>query len=436
MEKYLQIGASILIFIVDGLLWHRLVYSMCVFRYNKKFRYIPPAIWILVFILRSLLNEVAGGAGYAEIVRALTLSMGFVLSFIFYKDKIIKLLIWNIVHILLMAVSELCTISILWIGTRQPVELVINQSGGYYIGTVISKFLMFMIIWLITTKKERYNVVLKKGPLDIVILGVIITVVFAYSVYMVRNRDSYHGISEWFLSGTLIALFVIVTLVVRILFHLFRTVQQEMDTQHKLQKLEMERQFYDDIEKVVSSLRSLRHDLNNHFSVINGFLETGEYQQCHKYMQEVCSEMDIANSFVCVENTAVSILLNNKISKAKRKGIDIESIISFDNFTMPYKTICSLIGNILDNAIEATEKTEDKYIQLIVKGKDGECKISCENTYAEKPIFSNGNYQTSKKDSKDHGIGLSKIREIVQEYHGTIDIQIDDTFLISLTLKA
>jgi len=146
--------------------------------------------------------------------------------------------------------------------------------------------------------------------------------------------------------------------------------------------------------------------------------------------------MDIANSFVCVENTAVSILLNNKISKAKKKGIDIESIISFDNFTMPYKTICSLIGNILDNAIEATEKTEDKYIQLIVKGKDGECKISCENTYTEKPIFSNGNYQTSKKDSKDHGIGLSKIREIVQEYHGTIDIQIDDTFLISLTLKA
>jgi sensor histidine kinase regulating citrate/malate metabolism len=146
--------------------------------------------------------------------------------------------------------------------------------------------------------------------------------------------------------------------------------------------------------------------------------------------------MDIANSFVYVENTALSVLINNKISKAKSMGIEIESIISFANFTMPYITICSLIGNILDNAIEATEKTEDKYIQLIVKGKDGECKISCENTFLEQPVFNDGKYQTSKKDKKNHGIGLSNIRDIVNEYHGTMDIHVEDTFLLSLSLKA
>lgn len=370
-----------------------------------------------------------------EIIRALTLLIGFVLSYIFYRDKFTKILIWNVVHLLLMAFSELFAILILWVGTRQPVEQVMGQDSGYYIGTFISKFLMFIIIWLITIKKKRYSVVLKKGYVDIAILGIIIIVVIVYTVYITRNRESYRGISEWFISGTLMALFIIVSLIVRVLFNLFRVAQQEIDAQHKVQELEMERRFYTEMENVVSSLRSLRHDLNNHFSVINGFLNAGQYQECQRYMHEVYSEMDLANSFVCVENTAVSILINNKISKAKSKGIEIESIISFDNFTMPYITICSLIGNILDNAIEATEKTEDKYIQLLVKGKDGECKISCENTFLEQPVFSNGKYQTSKDDKKNHGIGLSKIREIVMEYHGTMDIHVEDTFLLSITLK-
>lgn len=436
MEAYLEHLASILIFIVDAFLWHKLLYSMCRFRFDRKFRTIPPVTWILIFALRSVIIEYAADDALAEILRALTLLLGFVLSFVFYQDRLVKILIWNVVHILLMAVSELCTILILWIGTRQPVEEVVNQDSGYYIGTLLSKFLMFLIIWLITMKKDRYSVVLKKGFVDILILGVIITIVFAYFVYLIRNKDIYQGINEWFISGTMVALFIIVSLIVRVLFHLFRLIQQETDAQHKVQKLEMERQFYEEMEKVVSSLRSLRHDLNNHFSVINGFLSAGEYQECLRYMHEVYSEMDIANSFVFVENSAVSILLNNKISKAKSKGVEIESIISFDNFTMPYTIICSLIGNILDNAIEATEKTEDKYIQLIVKGKDGECKIRCENTFAERPIFSNGKYQTTKKDTKNHGIGLSKIREIVREYNGTMDIQVGDTFLLTLTLKA
>lgn len=436
MEEYLHFITGVLIFVVDAFLWHKLLFNMCNFRYNKKLRIIPPAIWCLVFILRNLIMEMVDGDTLIEILRILTLLTGFILALVFYQDKFSKILIWNIVHILLMAVSELFTILILWIGTRQPVEMVISQDRGYYVGTLISKLLMFAIIWLITMKKDRYSVLLKKGFIDIIILGIIITMVYAYSVYIIRNQEVFSGVSKWFLSGSLIALFIIVALIVRIMFHLFRAVKQELDAQHRVQELEMERQFYTEMENLVSSLRALRHDLNNHFSVINGLLSAGQYQECQRYMQEVYSEMDIANSFVCVENTAVSILINNKISKAKSKGIKIESLISFDNFSMPYITICSLIGNILDNAIEATEKTEDKYIQLIVKGKNGECKISCENTYADRPIFSDGKYQTSKKDKKNHGIGLSKVREIVKEYHGTMDIQVDDTFLISLTLKA
>ena len=337
---------------------------------------------------------------------------------------------------MLMATSELCTMIILWAGTRQPVELTLSETSGYYIGVVISKFLMFIIITLITMKREQYNVIIKKGFVEIIFLGVIILGIVIFSVNLIGNKQAVNGMGEWFFTAMLASLFIVIVLVVRVMFHLFRVAQQEMDAMHEVQRLEMELQLFNDMDKVVTSLRSLRHDLNNHFSIINGFINAGEYEQCNKYMKEVCSELDIANSFVFVENKAVSILLNNKIGKAKMKGIEIENIISLDNFTMPYKAICSLIGNILDNAIEAAEKAEDKYIQLIVKGKDGECKISCENTYKEKPVLCDGKYQTSKKDSKNHGIGLSEIQEIVKEYHGTIEISADDMFHISLTLKA
>lgn len=315
MEENLRYAVSILIFIVEGYLWHKLIFNICEFRFNKKYKLMPMLIWIMLSVINSI------------IVR-------------------------------LINTVDLSTIS------------------------------------------------------------------------------AFTDISDWFFNAMFASLFLIVVLVLRVVFQLFRVAQQELEAQHRVQKLEMELQFYSDMDKVVSSLRSLRHDLNNHFSIINGFLHAKEYQQCNTYMQEVCSELDIANSFVFVENTALSVLLNNKISKAKKMGIEIDNIISLDNFSMPYKTVCSLIGNILDNAIEATEKAEDKYIQLIVKGKDGECRISCENTYADKPIFSEGKYQTSKKDNKNHGIGLSAIRGVVKEYHGTIDIQVDDMFRITITLKS
>lgn len=435
MQERLYFIASILIFIVDGYLWHKLIYNMCVFRFDKKYRVIPPIIWVLTYLARYILINVTGISSLNIILSIFTILIGFILTFLFYKDKLVKSLIWNIIHLMLMAASELCTLLILRVGTGLPVEQMLSKTSGYYIGVVISKFLMFLIITLITMKQGQYNVIVKKGLAEIITLGVIIFGIIFFAVNIIGRKDAYNMIGEWFLTALLASLFIVIVLIVRVMFHLFRVAQQEMDAKHEVQRLEMELQLFNDMDKVMTSLRSLRHDLNNHFSIINGFINAGEYEQCNKYMKEFYSELDIANSFVFVENKAVSILLNNKISKAKMKGIEIENVISLDNFTMPYKIICSLIGNILDNAIEAAEKAEDKYIQLIVKGKDGECKINCENTYAIKPVLRDGKYQTSKKDSKNHGIGLSEIQEIVKEYHGTVDIQVDDMFRISLTLK-
>lgn len=93
MQEQLYFIASILIFIVDGFLWHKLIYNMCVFRLNKKYRLIPPVIWILTFIMRYCLIKLIGIPILNVFISFFTISIGFILTFAFYKDKITKIII-------------------------------------------------------------------------------------------------------------------------------------------------------------------------------------------------------------------------------------------------------------------------------------------------------------------------------------------------------
>jgi sensor histidine kinase regulating citrate/malate metabolism len=130
---------------------------------------------------------------------------------------------------------------------------------------------------------------------------------------------------------------------------------------------------------------------------------------------------------VLTENKTLSVLLNAKKSLAKEKNIKFTSIIATQEINMQSKDICSLLGNILDNAIDAAERAGNKkYIQLLIKKTSEGCVINCENTFGLKPIMKKGRFITRKENNLIHGIGTENIKDIVAKYNGEISFEYDD----------
>ena len=120
----------------------------------------------------------------------------------------------------------------------------------------------------------------------------------------------------------------------------------------------------------------------------------------------------------------VDALLNYKNSIAKKKNVKIRLEQSIP-ITLPYKSsdICSILGNLLDNAIEAAENSENKEIDVRIVYAKNKLKITVKNYYTGKiKKDTGGNFISTKSDTKNHGIGLQSVTRIVEAYGGVMEV--------------
>ena len=135
------------------------------------------------------------------------------------------------------------------------------------------------------------------------------------------------------------------------------------------------------------------------------------------------------------------ILLNAKCAEISADGIvlsahvDLPASIPMDNLDL-----CILLGNLLDNAIEACRRIEgaDASRTISVRGgiKGTNLILSISNSYNGVLRQNGGRYESLKKNRRVSGLGLFNVRDVVERHHGTMDIQHDEnTFSISILLR-
>lgn len=132
-------------------------------------------------------------------------------------------------------------------------------------------------------------------------------------------------------------------------------------------------------------------------------------------------------------------MINMKYSLALNYKIEMQCDVHIPR-KLPFKSadICVVLGNILDNAIEATKKNNvsKKYINLYVRYETNVLIITCINPYAGRvKISQNGKILTSKDDYLYHGMGIESIYKIANKYHGSVIIDHSDAkFIIKITM--
>ena len=120
-----------------------------------------------------------------------------------------------------------------------------------------------------------------------------------------------------------------------------------------------------------------------------------------------------------MENSAINSVLNFKIGRCRANGIDFKLEIESNFAGFDDTDICVLLSNLLDNAIEASQSVpESPMITLTVTNKQNYLCILVRNRIMESVLAKNGQLKTTKRNKKNHGLGLYSVGQIVDKYEG------------------
>ena len=204
-------------------------------------------------------------------------------------------------------------------------------------------------------------------------------------------------------------------------FYMLNIVSKEMQRLFILDMTLKNKQNDEDIIRMYKEMRGLRHDFKNHISAILALIERGAKESSIKYIYELDNKINKFDKYVYTENIAVDSILANKIKIAKEKNIDINLELDIQTqINIPDIDMCTILGNLIDNSIEACEKLEtEKIINMRIVTKGNNIIIKIRNNTNGKLKEHNGRFITTKSYGM-HGIGLEQIDSIVRKYGGYI----------------
>ena len=315
-----------------------------------------------------------------------------------------------------------------------------NTEGNIRLYGLIAKIIFWLCVRILCLmKKGRIEQVQRKRYVWLLAIAVGSNMLCMMVIYNIALRST----DEVIRSSLLIFTFLILVSDI-VSFKLYAMYQEK-------KKIEVQRQEYayqleaydrqaDEKRGKEREFRKMKHDMKNNMIYLQELLNS-DPEKAKEYLEEYIGEaFSGKNEFAKSGNLAIDAILNYKYVNAAEKGIRMESEIKIPD-ALPYKSsdLCIVLGNLLDNAIEATEKLEDEeekqiFIKLIYQKK--RLLIEIRNPYrGSLKKGRSGDYLSGKKDQENHGIGLKSVRKVVEKYDGTLDIHTENQqFQITIIL--
>lgn len=253
---------------------------------------------------------------------------------------------------------------------------------------------------------------------------------FSYHLFILSAKSEEK--SDWWIS---VIAFVVLLIVVALIFVMYLKLidAYEMKRKNDIFKLELDLylEHMKEKENTMLEIRKTKHDLKHKLTYMLELSKNKEYEKLETYIEEMADlkswdGLSVANT----EHSFIDALINSKYVTAQKYGIKLQTKLDIP-YDLPFDNadLCVILGNALDNAIEANQVSgiEDAYIDLKMKYDGGNLVIFLENTFdgiVKKD--SKGKLLTRKKGKESHGIGLNSIENSLKKYHGYMDISIDD----------
>ena len=183
---------------------------------------------------------------------------------------------------------------------------------------------------------------------------------------------------------------------------------------------------YDEVENIYRQMRGWKHDYHNHLQAIKAYISSGQIDELLGFCDRLEEDLKSVDTVVKTGNIMLDAILNSKLSLAKKKNIEVNVKAAVpDKLQITDVDLCVLVGNLLDNAMEACAKVqgsgewefEHPFIRAYIGMKGHHLYICVTNSVYGKIKKSGGRF-LSTKESDSHGFGLMRIDKVCEKYGG------------------
>lgn len=363
----------------------------------------------------------------------IAVSAVFVLVFLFDGDRKKKLLAVVFAYCFLLLSEGL---GVLMGKIMPPIE---SETVQFAIRLFFEKAISIIVLFLLRTEIKRiadYSASLKTWFLLFTtpLLTVVFVVTYTYEIEKVD--ESY------------IILLVILVLINFIVLFLYSFMAKDYSELVALRSAKTQEEYYlsriQDIQKNEEAITSFKHDIKHMLITLRSYLDSNDVGDAIGYLESISSAMPYGEGKQ-IESGIIEIdaLLNDALQRAA--SMEIESRLKIDiPKELPFSPIdiTIVLGNILDNAIEATSfaVVESRFLDIEIVFEYGCLKFTVKNSYnhSRKPrtmSFADSELMTTKEDGRAHGYGLRNVKAIIEKYNGLMDISFDnDVFSVEVLL--
>lgn len=318
---------------------------------------------------------------------------------------------------------------ILYIGFGIVAELIgfviLNISGSilpypvqYYGSSFICEFIRYLIVCVFCSiKKIKLPKLSFKIGEFLVIIPISSIVICCIAINIIQNSKNN-------LVNMMCMVIIIMTITSNILmfkmfFKVIDTLSDNYEKEMLLLEAEAKEQYYQELEKSSREVRKIKHDLKNMLLAICG--KAKKQNEISEEIYKIIKELDESDKKIYTSNVVINTIINHKISQAKKLEIKTDVNIKVSKaIHIDYKDAGILLGNILDNAIEACEKIKKKERWIKIDMLHNKNTLFIEVCNSKGKELTNIS-KSSKSDAHNHGIGISSIKAITKKYDGYVE---------------
>ncbi len=184
---------------------------------------------------------------------------------------------------------------------------------------------------------------------------------------------------------------------------------------------------YDEVENMYRKMRAWRHDYHNHIQTLKAYMSLGQYEEAVGYLELLDKDLTSVDTVLRTGNVMVDAILNSKLSLIRERDIRVDATAMVpEKLPIPDIDLAVLIGNLMDNAMEACERipAKERFIRVYIDVIKLQLYICVTNSMRGRARSRGGRFLSDKQGS--HGFGLLRIDDIVAKHGGYVNRQTEE----------
>lgn len=357
-----------------------------------------------------------------------------VIAGIFMKGKWYQNILISFGTILgISLITSLIMQTVAIIGNQSLSEIYSQLSVYRIVGIILIQVMLELLAGMIVRIFAHDRMVFKMEEWAIILLNVTFSLSIMFAVNFLSFRISWT--KE--ISYLILSIMTLVVCINIVLFFLLCRLSESNLKVRENEAIQIKIDYYEKLNEKITEqyreLRRLKHDTRHFEQTIVSLLNNEKYKEAIRLFEEWEKQTREYEDIIKTNDESIDALLNTKFSYAKKNHIECVCNIITGFNGIETSDLIHLLGNLLDNAIEANHdnRIEKKYIELTIAGDDYKIVLQMKNSILESALSVIEQHFTTKSNREEHGYGLKIIRKTVEKYSGKITYREENNLLIA-----